>query len=408
MSAFDSECRKPAGFTRRTFLKSSLAGVGIGSSFFASRALAPLTSSATWLGQQLPWRKRGQVKTTYNYCDICPWRCGIVVQSVNGRVYKIDGNPKDPKSRGKLCARGQAGVSFLYDPDRLKQPMIRTGARGEGKFRNVSWEEALDYSSQQLLKIKDQYGPEAVAFFGHTSGDFWFTDYLSQAWGSPNSAKPSVSMCTTPREEAALITFGRSIGNHEPVDWANANCVVLIGTHIGEDARNTMMQDLANARARGAKIIVVDPRYSSAAMKADYWLPLKPGTDTALLLAWMNVLIGEKLYDAAFIQKWTNGFDPLAAHVKDFTPEWAAPITDLSTDQIRETARALARNRQGVIVPGRHVVWYGNDTQRMRAVYIVNALLGAYGRQGGLYFNKTAYIDEIPHPPWQAASGAGG
>ncbi len=392
--------------TRRGFLKTSASSVG--ALVFLDRAFWSMTSGLAKLGAPLPWFK-GQVKTTYNYCDICPWRCGIVVKSVGNRVYKIDGNPKDPKSRGMLCARGQAGVSFLYDPDRLKQPMIRTGARGEGKFKNATWEEALDYSAQKMLTIKDRYGPESVAFFGHTSGDFWFTDYLSQAWGSPNSAKPSVSMCTTPREEAALITFGRAIGNHEPVDWDNARAIVLIGTHIGEDARNTMMQDLANARARGAKLVVVDPHYSSAAMKADYWLPIKPGTDTALLLAWMNVLIGEKLYDADFIAKWTVGFDQLADHVKAFTPEWAAPITDLPADKIRETARAMGRNRpQSVIVPGRHVIWYGNDTQRMRAVYIGNALVGALGRPGGMYFNKPPFIDEIQHPPFAATSGAGG
>ncbi len=392
--------------TRRGFLKTSASGVG--GLFFADQFLQSLAGSLVRLGMPVPWYK-GQVKTTYNYCDICPWRCGIVVKSVGNRVYKIDGNPKDPKSRGMLCARGQAGVSFNYDPDRLKQPMIRTGERGENKFRDATWEEALDYSAQKMLAIKDQYGPESVAFFGHTSGDFWFTDYLSQAWGSPNSAKPSVSMCTSPREEAALITYGQAIGNHEPVDWENARCVILIGTHIGEDARNTMMQDLANARANGAKLIVIDPRYSSAAMKADYWLPIKPGTDTALLLAWMNVLITEKLYDAEFIAKWTVGFDQLAEHVKSFTPEWAAPITDLPTEKIRETAREMGRNRpQSVIVPGRHVIWYGNDTQRMRAVYIVNALVGALGRPGGMYFNKSPFIDQIPHPPFAATSGAGG
>ncbi len=371
----------------------------------------PLDAFAGFLPRaraRVPWYRQAQ-KTTYNYCDMCPWRCGIIVTSVNGRVYKIDGNPKDPKSRGRLCARGQAGVSFLYDPDRLKQPMIRTGARGEGRFRNATWEEALDYSARKLLAIKDKHGPESVAFLGHTSGDFWFVDYLPQAWGSPNAAKPSMSLCTSPREEAALLTFGRSIGNHEPVDWDQTRCLVLIGTHIGEDARNTLMQDLANARARGAKLIVVDPRLSSVAMKADYWLPIKPGTDTALLLAWMNVLIREHLIDQDFVAKWTVGFEQLAAHVAASTPEWAARVTDLPADRIRETARTLGRNRpQSVIVPGRHVVWYGNDTQRMRAVYIVNALLGAYGRPGGLYFNRTPYLEEHPHPPYAVGGGAGG
>lgn len=394
--------------SRRAFLQSSVAGVGATGVFALQENLRPLRRVLDHFEKYVPWRKRGTITTTYNYCDMCPWRCGIVVQTVNGQVAKIDGNPQDPKSRGKLCARGQAGVSFLYDPDRLKQPMIRTGKRGENKFRNATWQEALDYSAEQMLKIKEAYGPEAVAFFAHTTGDFWFTDYLSQAWGSPNSAKPSVSMCTTPREEAALITYGNSIGNHEPVDWENTHCIVLLGTHIGEDARNTMMQDFANARARGAKVIVVDPRYSSAAMKATQWLPIKPGTDTALLLAWMHVLIDEKLYDAAFVSQWTSGFDKLQAHVQSFTPEWAAAITDLPAEKITESARTIAYNKQAVVVPGRHVTWYGNDTQRMRAVYILNALLGAYGQKGGLYFNKTAFIDEIPHPPWQAASGAGG
>ena len=396
-----------SGVSRRGFLKGS--AMGVAALTLTDRVLDPVWQGLARLGVPTPWYRQGPIKTTYNYCDMCPWRCGIVVQTVNGRVCKIDGNPKDPKSRGMLCGRGQAGVSFTYDPDRLTQPMIRSGARGAGEFRKVSWTEALDYTAEKLLKIKDEYGPESVAFFGHTSGDFWFTDYIPQAWGSPNAAKPSMSLCTSPREEAALLTFGRSIGNHEPVDWDAARCIVLIGTHIGEDSRNTMMQDFANARGRGAKVIVMDPRFSSVGMKADTWLPIKPGTDIALLLAWMNVLIGENLYDREFVARWTVGFDQLAAHVKPFTPEWAAPITDLPADQIRAAARLFGEARpQAVIVPGRHVTWYGDDTQRMRAVYIVNALVGALGRPGGLYFNKPPFIDEHSHPPYAVTGGAGG
>lgn len=398
---------RPTKMTRRTFLKSS--AVGASALLFAESAIRSLSEGLSSRGVPVPWYRKDNLRTTYNYCDICPWRCGIIVKSAGNRVYKIDGNPKDPKSRGRLCARGQAGVSFTNDPDRLKEPLIRIGERGEGKFKTASWEQALDFSAQKLKALKDKYGPEALAVFGHTSGDFWFTDYFAQAFGSVNSAKPSVSMCTSPREEAATITFGRTIGNHEPVDWDKTNCIALLGTHIGEDARNTMMQDLANARARGAKLIVVDPRYSSAAMKADYWLPIKPGTDTALLLAWMNVLVGEKLYDANFVQRWTVGFEKLAEHVKPFTPEWAEKITDIAAEKIRATARELGRNRpQAVIVPGRHVVWYGNDTQRMRAEYIILGLLGSLGRPGGLYFNKPPFLEEISHPPFAASSGAGG
>jgi thiosulfate reductase/polysulfide reductase chain A len=393
--------------SRRNFLKVS--AFGLTGLTLTNPAMKAVEDHLKKLGVQVPWYQSGTIKTTYNYCDMCPWCCGIIVQSVNGRVYKIDGNPKDPKSRGRLCARGQGGVSALYDPDRLTQPLIRTGKRGEGKFRTATWEEALNYTANELAKIREKYGPESVAFFGHTSGQFWFTDYLSQAFGSVNSAKPSVSMCTSPREEAALITYGQTIGNHEPVDWDESRCIVLLGTHIGEDARNTPMQDLANARANGAKLIVIDPRYSSVAMKADHWLPIKPGTDTALLLAWMNVLIKDRLYDVPYIHRWTTGFEKLAAHVSDKTPEWAAEITGLSADEIRETAHVLGRSRpQACIVPGRHTIWYGNDTQRMRAVYMINALLGSIGRPGGVYFNKSPFIDAIPHPPFAATSGAGG
>ena len=117
--------------TRRGFLKTS--AFGMSGLLFADRVFNGIIVELAKLGVPVPWYRKGQIKTTYNYCDMCPWRCGVVVKSVNGQVYKIDGNPKDPKSHGKLCARGQAGVSFLYDPDRLKQPMIRTGARGEGR-----------------------------------------------------------------------------------------------------------------------------------------------------------------------------------------------------------------------------------------------------------------------------------
>lgn len=396
--------------TRRTFLKSVL--VGVGGMALSGYSLQPATAATPLhmpLDATLPWFSQREIKTTYNVCDMCPWRCGVIVQSVNGVVHKIDGNPKDPKSRGMLCARGQGGVSFIYDPDRLQSPMIRTGERGEGKFQEVTWEEALDETAARLAAIRDEYGPESVAIFGHTAGDFWFTDYFAQAFGTPNAAKPSSSLCTTPREEAAQYTYGLTVGGHEPVDWEGINCIILLGSHIGEDARNTLMQDFSSAWARGAKVIVVDPRFSSVAAKADYWLPIKPGTDTALLLAWMNVIIGEELYDKDYVAQWTEGFDKLAAHVQDYSPEWAAAITELDAEQIRETARVMAANLpQAAIIPGRHVTWYGNDTQRMRAAFSINALLGAYGREGGLYLNKSPYIEAYPHPPFAVVGSSGG
>jgi len=394
--------------TRRNFLKTALAGSG-GMALAGREIRRALAAGLARIGVEPGWFYRGAIKTTYNYCDVCPWKCGILVQSVGDQVFKIDGNPADPKSRGMLCARGQGGVSFIYDPDRLRAPMVRTGERGKGTFKEITWTSALDDIGARLNAIAAEYGPESVAIFGHTTGDFWFTDYFAQAFGTPNAAKPSSSLCTSPRDEAATLTTGMAVGGHEPMDWEGLRCITLIGSHIGEDSRNTVMQDFANAWARGAKVIVVDPRFSAVAAKADYWLPIKPGADTALLLAWINVLIAEARYDRDYVAQWTEGFDRLAAHVAEMTPEWAAAITDLDPELIRTTARVMADALpQSAIMPGRHTTWYGNDTQRMRAIYMINTLLGAYGREGGIYFNKSPYLEAYPHPPFAVAGSAGG
>ena len=396
-----------AGVSRRSFLQLSGAMLVL-ATWIQGIGRRSVETAIRW-GIPIPWYRQGPISHTFTVCDMCPWHCGIIVETVNGVVHKIDGNPNDPKSRGRLCAKGQGGVSFLYDPDRLKTPLIRTGDRGAGDFREASWPEALDYIAQKMGAIRTEHGPESIAFLGHTGGDSWFVDHLAQAWGSPNAGRPSTSLCTGPRDEAALLTTGLPIGGHEPVDWDQIEAFALIGSHIGEDTRNTVMQDFSKARARGAKVVVVDPRFSTAASKADLWLPIKPGTDTALLLAWIHVLIEEERYEAEYVDTWTVGFEQLRDHVANLTPEWASEITELHPDLIRESARMLADARpRAAIVPGRHVTWYGNDTQRMRAAYIFNALLGAWGQPGGLYLNKSPYIESYPHPPYAVVGSAGG
>jgi len=131
----------PSSISRRAFLK--LSALGAASLALGGKVLHSAATGLSRLGIPTPWYRRGAIKVTYNYCDLCPWRCGIVVQTVNGRVQKIEGNPLDPKSRGKLCARGQAGPSFIHDPDRLTEPLIRVGERGSGEFRSATWDEAL-------------------------------------------------------------------------------------------------------------------------------------------------------------------------------------------------------------------------------------------------------------------------
>ena len=158
---------------------------------------------------------------------------------------------------------------------------------------------------------------------------------------------------------------------------------------------------LAEAVGRGVPVIVVDPRHSVAASKAKYWLPLKPGTDLALLLAWMQLLVSEERYDQAFVTQHGHGFDKFRAELKTYTPEWAAGITGVSAELIVKAGRELASHRPSTIIhPGRRVNWYGDDTQRSRAIALLNALLGSYGRQGGLYLSQSMKVPAYPLPPY--------
>ncbi len=335
-----------------------------------------------------------------------------MAEVADGKVLKLQGNPHHPLTKGQLCARGNAGTQLLYDPDRLKYPMLRTGARGEGKFKRISWDEALDLLATRLTELKKKYGPESVAFFPHgVAAGFFGT--LMKAFGTPNSAEPAFAQCRGPRDVGYQLTFGRAVNSPEPVDLEEAKAIVLIGSHIGENVFTSQVTNFITGLQRGAKLIVVDPRFSTAASKADHWLPIKPGTDIALLLAWTNVLISESLYDKEYIEQYATGIQELEAHVKEFTPKWAEPITEIPAAQIRETAHVMADAKPAVAIhPGRHVTWYGDDTQRARAMAILAALLGSYGRKGGMFLPTKVKQGRIPLPPFPEsdrgrADGAG-
>ncbi|HLI61898.1 MAG TPA: molybdopterin-dependent oxidoreductase [Terriglobales bacterium] len=358
------------------------------------------------------WRGETRVETIATNCEMCFWRCGVLAEVADGKVLKLEGNPAHPLTQGRLCARGNAGPELLYDPDRLKYPLLRTGQRGEGKFQRVSWDQALDFLATRLTELKQKSGPESVAFFPHGVASTFFRT-LMRAYGTHNIAEPAFAQCRGPREVGYALTFGRGLGSPEPVDLEEAKLIVLIGSHIGENVFTSQVTAFAEGLARGAKLIVVDPRFSTAASKADWWLPIRPGTDIALLLAWMNVLISEEIYDKEYIARYATGFPELAAYVKEFTPEWAETVTELPAAKIRATARAMAAARPAVALhPGRHTTWYGDDTQRARAMAIVTALLGSWGRKGGIFLPTSIKTGSFPTPPFpeprrERADGAG-
>jgi len=385
-----------ASINRRDFIKISsatVAGVAAGSGLVSDwwGLDAPLVAN--------PLTEGDRVVPTF--CELCFWKCGVLAHVKDGRVTKIVGNPDHPLSRGHLCPRGTGGTGLLYDPDRLKKPLMRVGKRGEQVFQEVSWEKALDEIAARMLKIREKYGPESIALFSHGYGGSWFK-HLMKAYGSPNITAPSFAQCRGPREVGFQMTYGASVGSPERTDMEHSRVITLIGSHLGENMHNTQVQDMARAIDNGGELVVVDPRYSVAAGKARHWLPIKPGTDMALLLAWMHVILKEELYDKSYLEKYAIGLDELKAHVADKTPEWAYTQTTIRPETIVETARFIAGARPASLIhPGRHVTWYGDDTQRSRAIAMLNALLGSWGRKGGFYFPEALKLPKYPYTKYE-------
>ncbi len=209
------------------------------------------------------------VTATPTFCEMCFWRCGGIAYVRDVRLWKFEGNPLDPQSRGRLCPRGTGAVGSYYDPDRLQRPLIRKGERGKEQWQTASWDEALSYIAERMNRIKAQYGPESVAMFNHGIG-VCFIQHVLKSWGAINFAGPSFAQCRGPRDVGFALTFGTGLGSPEPTDIENTDCLVLIGSHIGENMHNSQVQEFARAVERRIPIIVVDPRFSVAASKAKY------------------------------------------------------------------------------------------------------------------------------------------
>ena len=339
-------------------------------------------------------------REVYSLCEQCVWRCGLVAKVKDGKVYKLDGNPHPPHSNGMLCPRGQAGVATLYDPDRLLYPMIRAGERGSGKWQRVSWEQALDYVAERMLEIKEKYGPEAMIFSTTHNLLQPVFENLLKAYGSPNYGTQR-SLCFNAMIVANLLTYGVQ----EPGrDYSAAQYIIYTGRNLLEAISNSESQALVAAIARGAKVVVLDPRFTKTAAKATEWLPIKPGTDLAFHLALIHEIIYNDLYDHDFVEAYTVGFDELKEAVRDYTPEWAATKTEIPASTIRRIAHEFALAAPHAFA---HPNWrtsnFLNSFQTERAIAILNALVGNWGQPGGLQpaaGEEGAGLASLPHPPY--------
>ncbi len=365
-------------------------------------AAAAVGSQVTVLKALAQTGKVGALKTVgernvFTNCAMCINNCGVIARVRDGVITKLDPNPHFIKSRAMLCARGNAGIKAVYDPDRLKYPLIRVGERGEGKWRRASWDEALDLVAKNMLEIGEKYS-RAGMMFASTKGfqEGYFTR-LAECYGSPNTLRHP-TLCL-----ASLIQgFGATFGTTPTPDVLNSDYIIMSGANRAEGIVTPDTIDLIRGEGGRRKIVYLDPRFTRTAAKADEWYPVKPGGDFAFILAMTHVIVGEELYDKAFVEEKTVGFDKLIPHVQQYSPEWAEPECDIPAADIRRIAREFAAAApKAVYYPGRRSSFFENDTQMRRAMAILNAIVGNWDVKGGMVPNSSVKLKKNDYlAPW--------
>ncbi len=319
------------------------------------------------------------VEMIKSLCYFCHANCGVLAYVKDGDVIKIEGDP-NYSSQGGLCCRGTSALLHVNHPARINHVLKRVGEKGEGKWEQIPYDQGIQEVAERLNQIKAESGAEAVASAGGTTRtDDWARRRFLNQFGTPNGFHNAL-LCWIPTFMAETCVAGWSPFE---TDLGGAKCLILWGMNPGASTLGGM-NGYTDLQKAGMKIIVVDPRYSETASKADMWLPLRPGTDAALALAMLHTIIYEGLYDFQFVNDWCDGFDELREHVKGYTPEWAAPITWLDAEQIRAAARTYATNRPGCIQWGCTWDQIGRaSTTGSHAIALIRAICGNLDVPGG-------------------------
>lgn len=354
-------------------------------------------------------------QTRRSICCHCSARCGVLVDlDARGEPIAIRGDPGHPISRGFLCPRGRAAIEYFQHPARLNYPLRRVGARGEGRWQRVSWEEALDDIAARLLAIRAESGAEAVAYlcgtFHGADGNFGYR--LMHHFGSPNSGGIG-PICAGPRLMADALTFGYGPSAPEIVP-GTTRAVLLWAYHPSASNPPAWSRILAAQRA-GARLIAIDPRPTTEARHADLWLRPRPGSDAALALGLLHVLLAEGLWDRAFVERWTHSFDALRARATEYPPERVAALTGVAPEQLRQAARWYATLAPAALASGAPNGLGRNALNFERALCCLIALTGNLDRPGGNRLagpqpavgNKTTGEDYAALPPAQRAKRLG-
>jgi len=326
-------------------------------------------------------------KEVCSLCFMCSVRCPIRVLVKDGQVKWIEGNPHVAGMEGSLCPRGAAGISLLYDDQRVQSPMIRVGERGSGTWRKASWEEALDLVGNKLKEIIDEHGGHSVVIGERTQLATHVSKTFLKAIKSPNHFTHD-ALCKGSVNTACRSLFGYTDAQMS-MQYNKTKNIVLYGRNIFEAVSVKEVNNLMQALENGAKLTYIDPRVTVTATKAHrYWM-IRPGTDLALNYALIHVILRERLYDAKYVDRWVVGLSELQDFVNPYSPEWAEKETDISAEEIVSLAREISKDKPSVIF---HFGYRGanntNEIYLRRSIMILNSLMGSIEAPGGFFIKK--------------------
>ena len=332
----------------------------------------------------------GEVKVEKTVCMLCFMVCGIDAHIKDGKLIKVEGTPENPLNCGVMCPKGQKLSDYVYSPDRIKYPMKKVN----GSWERISWDEALGTIADKLKSIKEEYGARALAVSVGSIGAenieiSAFAQRFRGAYGTPNYFSIEAH-CFRSRIMARLMTFG----TYPLEDPEKSECIILWG-HNPDASEPPLAAKIAKRLEQGLKLIIIDPKKIPLAHKG-LFAQIRPGTDCALALAMINVIINEGLYDREFVEKYTLGFKELAEHVNNYYPEKVARITWIPAETIKNMARNFASAKSASIIQGINTLdQHINGFQNNRVLAILQAITGNYDVPGGWATNHLMRLSDL-------------
>jgi anaerobic selenocysteine-containing dehydrogenase len=328
-----------------------------------------------------------------SHCRMCHGGCGVLVYVKNGEVKKIAGDPDSPINHGTLCSKGIASPQLVYHPDRLTYPVRRVGSKASGKWERITWDEALDTIAQRINAYKAEFGAESIVMGYGTGRENEAAIYrFANLLGSPNLLTAG-HFCYGPRIATSIITCG----TNPVVDYENhPKCIILWGNNmVISNPDEYKGEPFSVSLNKGAKLIVVDPRLTRAAARADIWLQLRPGTDTALAYGMLHVIIHERLYDKEFVSNHVNGWEPFVRRVNEFSPQKVAKITWVPENKIIDAARLYATTKPAGIQWGVAIEQQINCADNNRILMAMMGITGNLDIAGGQMLFRTPKINNV-------------